>query len=116
MHTNEESRRTSVRNHAPDEQPPSFEELAARLNAIASRAAEARWRGWTPEDTEAISMAAREIRAIPEALATGMKDAFKVGRQYGRGEEELADLNMEIDALSRKLAAQAWGGGRSGLA
>jgi len=93
-----------------------FEALAAKLEALASRAAAHAWSGWSETDTRDVEAAASEIRAIPKALAQGMKDAFTIGREYGHREEALDDLNREIAALSNGLARRAWGGRERGLA
>jgi len=86
-----------------------FEELAARLEALAARAAAGACASWSETDTRALEAAAGEIRAIPHALARGMKEAFALGREYGHGEEALDELDREIAELSSNLARQAWG-------
>lgn len=98
------------------ERPLDFDVLAGRLHSIALRAAAERWRGWTPEDAKAVEEAERAIRAIPDALAASMREGFAIGRRYGQEEEHLAGLNMQINALARHVARQAWGGGHPGLA
>jgi hypothetical protein len=95
---------------------PGFEELAAMLEAITTRAEAHGWPGWSEMDARVLEAAAREIRAIPEALARGMNEAFSIGREYGHGEEALDELNREIAELSSSLARQAWGGHRAGWA
>lgn len=92
-------------------EPADLEELAARLDSIVARASRQGWRGWTEEDARAVAAAAREIRALRQALAEGMREAFAIGREHGRGEELLDRLNREIEELSSRLARQAWGRG-----
>jgi hypothetical protein len=94
----------------------AFEELAARLDAVVRRAEAERWSGWSEADGEALEAAAREVRAIPAALARGMNEAFTLGREYGHGEEALDELDREIAELSSDLARQAWGGRGAGRA
>jgi hypothetical protein len=86
-----------------------FEALAGRLEALAARAVAHAWAGWSETDARDVEAAASEIRAIPKALAQGMKEAFTIGREYGHREEALDDLNREIATLSNGLARQAWG-------
>jgi len=88
---------------------PWHEDLAGRLDALRIRAAVEEWPRWTAEDTSAALEAAREIRAIPQALGEGMKTAFLAGREYGHREERLDEVNTEISVLSSLLAQQAWG-------
>jgi hypothetical protein len=84
--------------------------LADRLRAIARRAESARWAGgprrtrtrWRPRSLRSPSS--------EESLRAGMRDAFEIGRQYGKGEDVLARLDEEIDEATRRLARAAWGG------
>jgi hypothetical protein len=91
---------------------PWHEDLAKRLDTLRLRAALEEWPGWTAEDAATAAEAAREIRAIPQALAHGMQEAFVAGREYGHREERLDELNREISLLASLLAQRAWG--RSG--
>lgn len=91
---------------------PWHENLARRLDSLRTRAALEEWPHWTAEDMSTVAEAAREIRAIPQALAQGMQEAFVTGREYGHREERLDELNREISLLSSLLAQYAWG--RSG--
>ncbi|HSH76204.1 MAG TPA: hypothetical protein VLA09_11015 [Longimicrobiales bacterium] len=116
MGTHEQSLRATDFERDPRRASDGFERLAARLDSIAARAASERWPDWTDADAQVTTYAAREIRAIPEALAVGMREAFAVGREYGHREERLEEVQREADALSSFLAQQAWGGGRVGLA
>ena len=99
-----------------NESLPWQEDLARRLDALRMRADLEGWPDWTAADTSTAAEAAREIRAIPQALAEGMKEAFVAGREYGHREERLDEFNREISALSSLLAQQAWGGSGSGEA
>jgi hypothetical protein len=92
----------------------ALEELADRLDAIATAGPLGRWLGGA--DARVAADAARQIRAIPAALATGMREAFAVGRAYGHREVQLAEIAVETRALSTVLARQAWGGGNPGNA
>jgi hypothetical protein len=95
---------------------PWHENLAKRLDMLRLRAAFEEWPGWTAEDTTTAAEAAREIRAIPQALAHGVQEAFVAGREYGHREERLEELNREISLLSSLLAQRAWGRSGSGEA
>jgi flagellar biosynthesis/type III secretory pathway protein FliH len=116
--------RTQRQRLTTEARPPSgareesrwFEELATKLDRLRQRAASEEWSTWTDEDTATATAAAQEIRAIPEALAQGMKEAFAAGREYGHREGRLDELDEEIRLLSSLVAQQAWGGGGSGRA
>lgn len=93
----------------PAADAPGFRALAARLRAIAERARTHGWRAWSREDDDAIEAAAREIAAFEESLATGMRNAFEIGREYGKQEGVLQRLDDEIAAATGELARTAWG-------
>jgi hypothetical protein len=92
----------------------ALEELADRLDDIAKRAGVSRWLDHT--DAGVAAAAAHHIRAIPEAVAASMREAFDIGRAYGHREVELERITREIHDVSHLLARQAWGGGRPGNA
>jgi hypothetical protein len=92
----------------------ALEDLADRLDAIATKTDVARWIGRS--DAEAAASAAAQIRAIPETMTATMRAAFEVGRVYGHREVWLAEMVAQNRALSALLARQAWGGGNPGNA
>jgi hypothetical protein len=91
-----------------------LEELAARLEEMASRRSPSRALGWS--DARVAVAAARNIRAIPEALAAGMEQGFALGRELGHREVELAVQASESGSYANVVARQAWGGGQTGHA
>jgi hypothetical protein len=103
-----------VRSDQANDTLRALEKLADRLDAIATAAPLGRWLGRS--DARAAATAARQIRAIPQALAAGMREAFDIGREYGHREVELAEIEQETTTLSTLLARQAWGGGHPGKA
>ncbi len=90
-------------------------DLRGRLEEVLRKAARVGWAGWTDTDRDAIEAAIREIGAFSEALSAGIDEAFRIGVEYGKKEEELGELNREIAELTARLARQAWGG-RAGRA
>ena len=92
----------------------ALDELADRLDDIATGARSGRLLG--RRDAQIAATAARHIRAIPEALAAGMREAFVVGREYGHREVDLADRATRSRSASTSLARDAWGGGNPGNA
>ena len=67
------------------------------------------WPGWTDEDVLAVTAAAREIETFEEALPPGMREAFSLGRAYGKREDALDRLDSDIPRASRRVAQEAWG-------
>jgi hypothetical protein len=84
--------------------------LAGRVRVIARRAKGQSWEGWSEEDTRTLEAAAREIEVVEDSLRTGMEDAFQIGRQYGRNEDALARLDLQIARVTDRLASAAWRG------
>lgn len=83
--------------------------LAERLRSIGRKAEARRWPGWTDEDRRVLEAAAQEIASVEESLRVGMREAFEIGRQYGKGEDVLARLDEEIAEATDQLARVAWG-------
>lgn len=86
-------------------------DLRGRLEEVLRKAARGDWPGWTDRDRDAIEAALSEIDAFSEALSAGIDEAFRIGIEYGKKEEELDELNRDIAELTARLARQAWGGG-----
>jgi hypothetical protein len=85
-------------------------DLAGRVRDIAQRARSRSWEEWTEEDTRALDAAAREIEVVEDSLRTGMEEAFQIGRQYGRNEDALARLDLQIARVTDRVASAAWRG------
>jgi hypothetical protein len=89
---------------------PQLAALAGRVRDIARRARGRSWEGWTEEDTGILEAAAREIEIVEQSLRTGMEDAFQLGRKYGKNEDVLSRLNLEIARVTDRMARAAWRG------
>jgi flagellar biosynthesis/type III secretory pathway protein FliH len=89
---------------------PQLAALAGRVRDIARRAASQSWEGWSEEDTAVLEAAAREIEVIEESLKAGMEDAFQLGRKYGKNENVLSRLDLQIARVRDRVASAAWRG------
>jgi hypothetical protein len=84
-------------------------DLPRRLEAILRKARHLAWKGWAEEDTYVVEAAIRELYAFPQILREGMRNAFEIGREHGKKEEELEKLEVEIAEETARLAREAWG-------
>jgi hypothetical protein len=91
----------------------ALQELADQLDDIARRAGASRWLGRS--DGRVAAAAARHIRAIPEALAVSMREAFDVGRVRASRGRARGDRGGNQERL-HSLGATGTGGGQPGNA
>lgn len=96
-------------NPDPDDVVP---DLLDRLRSIVERARTAEWAGWSPEDTEAVQSALEGLAEFPDIVRKAIRSGFEIGREHGKREKLLAELEEEIAVETSKLAHQAWGRGR----